>query len=110
MKIFTLPKFTSFSFLTTITLDPLYTETVPAWRPSACSVAQATSFGQHCSLECFKGTIPVRKLMMWYRTSAECPGDAIVVLYSDPKDKKRQKVVRFLQSLMKSQGSVNQWS
>lgn len=61
------------------TMDPTYTETVHPQRLPVCSVARATSVGQGCYLEHFKGTIPVGKLMIWYRTSAECPGDAIVV-------------------------------
>lgn len=40
------------------------------------------SLSSHCwpgtCLECFKGAPPVRKLLMWYRTSAECPRDAVM--------------------------------
>lgn len=44
----------------------------------AVSVARATNVGRECCLEFFKGAIPVRKLVAWYRTSAECPRDAFV--------------------------------
>uniref|UniRef100_A0A8C8XGV6 Uncharacterized protein n=1 Tax=Panthera leo TaxID=9689 RepID=A0A8C8XGV6_PANLE len=56
--------------------ETLFLALTPA---AACCVARATGVGQGYYLEYFKGTIPVRKLMMWYRTSAECPRDAIVV-------------------------------
>ncbi|XP_052584615.1 C-C motif chemokine 17 isoform X2 [Peromyscus californicus insignis] len=70
------------------------------------SAARATNVGRECCLEYFKGAIPIRKLVTWYRTSAECPRDAIVFvtvqgrfICSDPKDKHVKKAIRHLQSL-----------
>ncbi|KAL2762377.1 C-C motif chemokine 17 precursor, partial [Daubentonia madagascariensis] len=71
--------------------------------------ARATNVGQECCLEYFKGAIPVRKLVRWYRTSVECSRDAIVFvtiqgrsICSDPGDKRVKKAVKHLQNLMKS--------
>ncbi|XP_005078675.1 C-C motif chemokine 17 [Mesocricetus auratus] len=68
------------------------------------STARATNVGRECCLEIFKGAIPIRKLVMWYRTSAECPRDAIVFvtvqgrsICSDPNDKHVKKAIRHLQ-------------
>uniref|UniRef100_A0A8C2VJ78 C-C motif chemokine n=1 Tax=Chinchilla lanigera TaxID=34839 RepID=A0A8C2VJ78_CHILA len=67
--------------------------------------ARATNVGRECCLEHFKGAIPTRKLVHWYRTSAECPKDAIVFvtvqgrhICSDPEDRRVRKAVRYLQS------------
>ncbi|CAO2610436.1 C-C motif chemokine 17 [Lemmus lemmus] len=40
--------------------------------------ARATNVGLECCLKYFKGAIPVRRVVTWYRTSAECRRDAIV--------------------------------
>ncbi|XP_004626108.1 C-C motif chemokine 17 [Octodon degus] len=70
--------------------------------------ARAANVGRECCLEYFKGAIPTRKLVRWYRTSTECRRDAIVfetvqgkLICSDPKDRHVRKAVRHLQSLMK---------
>ncbi|OBS75225.1 hypothetical protein A6R68_14222 [Neotoma lepida] len=69
-------------------------------------LARATNVGRECCLEYFKGAIPIRKLVTWYKTSAECPRDAIVFvtvqdrfICSDPKDKHVKKAIRHLQNL-----------
>ncbi|XP_047386050.1 C-C motif chemokine 17 [Sciurus carolinensis] len=79
--------------------------------------ARATNVGRECCLEYFKGAIPVRKLVTWYRTSAECPRDAIVLvtaqgrfICSDPKDRHVKKAIRHLQSFVKSPGPITQTS
>ncbi|TEA38520.1 hypothetical protein DBR06_SOUSAS110428, partial [Sousa chinensis] len=36
--------------------------------------AREARVGWECCLAYFKGATPVRKLLIWYRTSAECPG------------------------------------
>ncbi|XP_052584614.1 C-C motif chemokine 17 isoform X1 [Peromyscus californicus insignis] len=78
----------------------------PPHTPAAEAQARATNVGRECCLEYFKGAIPIRKLVTWYRTSAECPRDAIVFvtvqgrfICSDPKDKHVKKAIRHLQSL-----------
>ncbi|XP_021510641.1 C-C motif chemokine 17 [Meriones unguiculatus] len=70
------------------------------------SAARATNVGRECCLEYFKGAIPLRRLVAWYRTSAECPRDAIVfvtvqdrLICSDPKDKHVKKAIRYLRNL-----------
>ncbi|KAL1784154.1 C-C motif chemokine 17 [Sigmodon hispidus] len=70
------------------------------------SAARATNVGRECCLEYFKGAIPIRKLVTWFRTSAECPRDAIVfvtvqgrLICSDPKDKHVKKAIRHIQRL-----------
>ncbi|XP_049720476.1 C-C motif chemokine 17 isoform X2 [Elephas maximus indicus] len=77
--------------------------------------ARATNVGRECCLEYFKGAIPLKKLTSWYRTSEECPRDAIVFLTvqgraicSDPKDTRVKKAVGHLKNLMKSRGPTNQ--
>ncbi|XP_012512876.1 PREDICTED: C-C motif chemokine 17 [Propithecus coquereli] len=79
--------------------------------------ARATNVGRECCLEYFKGAIPVRKLADWYRTSVECPREAIVLvtvqgrsICSDPGDARVRKAVRHLQKLMKSHSSILQES
>ncbi|CAH7080414.1 Ccl17 [Phodopus roborovskii] len=70
------------------------------------STARATNVGRECCLEYFKGAIPIRRLVTWYRTSVECPRDAIVFvtiqgrsICSDPKDRHVKKAIRHLQRL-----------
>ncbi|XP_037672144.1 C-C motif chemokine 17 [Choloepus didactylus] len=77
--------------------------------------ARATNVGRECCLEYFKGAIPSRRLVTWYKTSEECPRAAIVLVTvqgksvcSDPKDPRVKKAVRYLKSLSKSQGSSAQ--
>ncbi|XP_070468041.1 C-C motif chemokine 17 isoform X1 [Equus przewalskii] len=79
--------------------------------------ARATNVGRECCLEYFKGVIPLRRLITWYRTSPECPKDAIVFrtilgrsVCSDPKDTKVMKAIRYLESSTKSQGLIIQES
>ncbi|XP_069312727.1 C-C motif chemokine 17 [Eulemur rufifrons] len=79
--------------------------------------ARGTNVGRECCLEYFRGAIPVRKLVDWYRTSAECTRDAIVLvtvqgrsICSDPGEARVTKAVRHLQKLMKSRGSITQES
>ncbi|XP_032279920.1 C-C motif chemokine 17 [Halichoerus grypus] len=68
--------------------------------------ARGTNVGRECCLEYFKGAIPLKRLKMWYKTSRECPKEAIVLvtvhdksICSDPKDKRVQKAVRYLKSM-----------
>ncbi|XP_069918060.1 C-C motif chemokine 17 isoform X1 [Oryctolagus cuniculus] len=68
--------------------------------------ARATNVGRECCQEFFKGAIPLRKLVSWYRTSAECPKEAIVLVTtqgrlvcSDPKDGRVRKAIRRLPRL-----------
>ncbi|KAM5262840.1 C-C motif chemokine 17 [Ctenodactylus gundi] len=70
--------------------------------------ARATNVGRECCLEYFRGAVPLRKLERWYRTSAECPRDAIVLVTlqgryfcSDPEDKHVKKAVKYLQKRRK---------
>nr|XP_012807188.1 C-C motif chemokine 17 [Jaculus jaculus] len=72
------------------------------------NTARATNVGRECCLEYFKGAIPIRKLVTWYRTSTECPRDAIVfitvqgrAICSDPKDKFVKKAIKHLTYHMK---------
>ncbi|XP_021076438.1 C-C motif chemokine 17 [Mus pahari] len=65
--------------------------------------ARATNVGRECCPDYFKGAIPIRKLVSWYKTSVECPRDAIVfvtvqdrLICADPKDKHVKKAIRFL--------------
>ncbi|XP_077607538.1 C-C motif chemokine 17 [Crocuta crocuta] len=69
--------------------------------------ARATNVGRECCLEYFKGAIPLRRLTGWYKTSAECPKDAIVFLTlhgksicSNPKDARVKKTISYLQRVM----------
>ncbi|XP_023421800.1 C-C motif chemokine 17 isoform X1 [Cavia porcellus] len=94
------------------------TDTLPldAQTPTpALSVALATNVGRECCLDYFKGAIPIRKLVSWYRTSDECPKDAIVFetvqnrrICSNPEDRHVKKAVRHLQSRKKSQRATAQ--
>ncbi|XP_003472014.1 C-C motif chemokine 17 isoform X2 [Cavia porcellus] len=77
--------------------------------------ALATNVGRECCLDYFKGAIPIRKLVSWYRTSDECPKDAIVFetvqnrrICSNPEDRHVKKAVRHLQSRKKSQRATAQ--
>ncbi|XP_007946213.1 C-C motif chemokine 17 [Orycteropus afer afer] len=70
--------------------------------------ARATNVGRECCLEYFKGVIPLRRLRAFYRTSAECPRDAVVFLTaqgkaicSNPKESWVKKAVKHLENLMK---------
>ncbi|XP_038169075.1 C-C motif chemokine 17 [Arvicola amphibius] len=70
------------------------------------SAARATNVGRECCLNYFKGAIPIRRVVTWYRTSVECRRDAIVFvtvqgknICSDPKDKHVKKALRYLGSL-----------
>lgn len=46
--------------------------------PPPFSTARGTNVGRECCLEYFKGAIPISRLTRWYKTSGECPKDAIV--------------------------------
>ncbi|EHB00655.1 C-C motif chemokine 17 [Heterocephalus glaber] len=77
--------------------------------------ARATNVGRECCLEYFKGAIPSKKLVHWYRTSSECPRDAIVfvtvrarLICSDPENWLVKKAVRYLDSLKKSHRTTTQ--
>uniref|UniRef100_A0A452V8V6 C-C motif chemokine n=2 Tax=Ursus maritimus TaxID=29073 RepID=A0A452V8V6_URSMA len=68
--------------------------------------ARGTNVGRECCLEYFKGAIPLRRLKMWYRTSRECPKEAIVLvtvqdkpICSDPKDMRVKRAIRYLKSM-----------
>ncbi|XP_007520193.1 C-C motif chemokine 17 [Erinaceus europaeus] len=67
--------------------------------------ARATNVGQECCMDYFKGAIPVKRLLGWYKTSEGCPKEAIVFLTiqgraicSDPKDMRVKKAIRYLNS------------
>uniref|UniRef100_A0A8C6CHT3 C-C motif chemokine n=2 Tax=Moschus TaxID=68410 RepID=A0A8C6CHT3_MOSMO len=71
--------------------------------------ARAGSVGRECCLQFFKGPIPAKKLVDWYRTSGDCPNNAIVLvtrhgrtICANPKDTNVKKAVRYLQKHMKS--------
>ncbi|XP_062965982.1 C-C motif chemokine 17 [Cynocephalus volans] len=64
---------------------------------------RATNVGRECCLEYFNGAIPVKKLVKWYKTSEECPREAIVLVTiqgksvcSDPEDRRVKKAVKHL--------------
>ncbi|XP_021560122.1 C-C motif chemokine 17 [Neomonachus schauinslandi] len=68
--------------------------------------ARGTNVGRECCREYFKGAIPLKRLKMWYKTSRECPKEAIVLVTvqdklfcSDPKDTRVKKAVRYLKSM-----------
>ncbi|KFO26952.1 C-C motif chemokine 17 [Fukomys damarensis] len=70
--------------------------------------ARATNVGRECCLEYFKGAIPTKKLVHWYKTSPECPKDAVIfvtargrLVCSDPEDRHVKKAIRHLQRLKK---------
>ncbi|XP_022411648.1 C-C motif chemokine 17 isoform X2 [Delphinapterus leucas] len=70
--------------------------------------ARGTSVGRECCLEYFKGAIPFRKLVRWFRTPGDCPRDAIVLvtlrgrsICSDPKEVWVKKAVKHLQNTTK---------
>ncbi|XP_026975691.1 C-C motif chemokine 17 [Sagmatias obliquidens] len=71
--------------------------------------ARATNVGPECCRKYFKGAIPFRKLVRWYRTPEDCSRDAIVLvtlhgrsICSDPKDRWVKKAVKYLQNTTKS--------
>ncbi|XP_059986737.1 C-C motif chemokine 17 [Lagenorhynchus albirostris] len=71
--------------------------------------ARGANVGRECCLQYFKGAIPFRKLVRWYRTSGDCPRDAIVLvtlhgrsICSDPKDGWVKKAAKYLQNTTKS--------
>ncbi|XP_004371726.1 C-C motif chemokine 17 [Trichechus manatus latirostris] len=77
--------------------------------------ARGPNVGRECCLNYFKGAIPFKKLMSWYKTSEECPRDAVVFLTvqgraicSDPKDTRVKKAVRHLKNLRKSRSPATQ--
>ncbi|XP_036690959.1 C-C motif chemokine 17 [Balaenoptera musculus] len=70
--------------------------------------ARGANVGRECCLQYFKGAIPLRKLVRWYRTPGDCPRDAIVLvtlrgrsICSDPKDVQVKKAVKHLQNTTK---------
>ncbi|XP_006897204.1 PREDICTED: c-C motif chemokine 17 [Elephantulus edwardii] len=74
--------------------------------------ARATNVGKECCLEYFKGAIPLGRLRWWYRTSEECPKDAIVfitvqgrAICSNPKETRVKKAVKYLEKVLSSQGA-----
>ncbi|XP_008833123.1 C-C motif chemokine 17 isoform X2 [Nannospalax galili] len=69
------------------------------------STARGTNVGQECCLDYFKGAVPIRKLVTWYRTSAECRRNAIVFvtiqgrsICLDPNSKHVKRAIRYLES------------
>ncbi|KAM4833562.1 C-C motif chemokine 17 [Thomomys bottae] len=74
--------------------------------------ARAPNTGRECCMEFFKGAIPLGRLVAWYRTSTECPKDAVVFvttqdkyICSDPKARRTTRAVSYLEKLRKSQAS-----
>uniref|UniRef100_A0A452R3C0 C-C motif chemokine n=1 Tax=Ursus americanus TaxID=9643 RepID=A0A452R3C0_URSAM len=83
-----------------------HTHTLTGTPAPSFSIARGTNVGRECCLEYFKGAIPLRRLKMWYRTSRECPKEAIVLvtvqdkpICSDPKDMRVKRAIRYLKSM-----------
>ncbi|XP_012606868.1 C-C motif chemokine 17 [Microcebus murinus] len=79
--------------------------------------ARGTNVGRECCLEYFRGAIPIKKLVDWYRTSAECTREAVVLvtvqgrsICSDPSNERVRKAVTHLQKLRRLRSSVIQES
>ncbi|XP_024407261.1 C-C motif chemokine 17 [Desmodus rotundus] len=80
--------------------------------------ARGTNVGRECCLEYFKGTVPVSRVMTWYRTSDECPKNAIVFvtvqgrsICTNPEEarvKKTIKAIKHLRKITKSQDPSTQ--
>ncbi|XP_019522357.1 PREDICTED: C-C motif chemokine 17 isoform X1 [Hipposideros armiger] len=71
--------------------------------------ARATNVGRECCQEYFKGAIPVKRLKTWYKTSAECPMRAVVLvtvlgrsICTNPDDLRVRKAIKYLKNTMKS--------
>ncbi|XP_040838115.1 C-C motif chemokine 17 [Ochotona curzoniae] len=71
--------------------------------------ARATNVGRECCLKYFRGSIPLRKLVSWYKTSTECPKEAIVFVTaqnrsvcSDPNNGHVKKAVQYLLNLARN--------
>ncbi|XP_045675097.1 C-C motif chemokine 17 [Phyllostomus hastatus] len=65
--------------------------------------ARGTNVGRECCLEYFKGAVPVHKVAKWYRTSEECPKNAIVFvtlqgksICMNPNETRVKKAVKHL--------------
>ncbi|XDB59688.1 hypothetical protein AB1E18_013077 [Capra hircus] len=79
--------------------------------------ARAGSVGRECCLQFYKGSISQYELVDWYRTSGNCPNNAIVLvtrsgrtLCANPKDRKVKTAVGYLQKHMKSRNLAFQES
>ncbi|XP_074172009.1 C-C motif chemokine 17 isoform X2 [Rhinolophus sinicus] len=75
---------------------------------------RATNVGRECCGQYFKGAVPLRRLVHWYKTSEDCPKEAIVFLTvqgksicSDPKDVRVKKAMKHLKIIKKSSGDVS---
>ncbi|XP_054567191.1 C-C motif chemokine 17 isoform X7 [Eptesicus fuscus] len=71
--------------------------------------ARGIHVGRECCVEYFKGAIPVRRVVRWYRTSEECPRAAFVFvtvqgrsICANPKEAMVKKAVKYLRSIMRS--------
>ncbi|XP_023602038.1 C-C motif chemokine 17 isoform X1 [Myotis lucifugus] len=71
--------------------------------------ARGINVGRECCVEYFKGAIPVRRVVRWYRTSEECPRAAVVFvtvqgrsICANPKETTVKKAVKYLRTIMKS--------
>ncbi|KAI4534253.1 hypothetical protein MG293_015113 [Ovis ammon polii] len=71
--------------------------------------ARAGSVGRECCLQFYKGSISQYELVDWYRTSGNCPNNAIMLvtrsgrnICANPKDRKVKMAVGYLQKHMKS--------
>ncbi|KAF6287681.1 C-C motif chemokine ligand 17 [Rhinolophus ferrumequinum] len=69
---------------------------------------RATNVGRECCLKYYKGAVPLRRLVQWYKTPEDCPKDAIVFLTvqgksicSDPNDVRVKKAVKHLKNIKK---------
>ncbi|XP_016007091.1 C-C motif chemokine 17 [Rousettus aegyptiacus] len=68
--------------------------------------ARATNVGRECCPAFFEGAIPVKKLVTWYKTSEDCPREAIVFvtvqgknICVDPKNTKVKKTLKYFRSI-----------
>ncbi|ELK38448.1 C-C motif chemokine 17 [Myotis davidii] len=71
--------------------------------------ARGINVGRECCVEYFKGAIPVRRVVRWYRTSEECPRAAVVFvtvqgrsICANPKETTVKKAIKYLRAIMKS--------
>ncbi|XP_076989754.1 C-C motif chemokine 17 [Tamandua tetradactyla] len=74
--------------------------------------ARGTNVGRECCFKYFQDAIPVRKLVGWSETPAECPRAAVVLktahgrsICSDPNNPRVKKALQYLKKQVKSRGS-----
>ncbi|XP_036997502.2 C-C motif chemokine 17 [Artibeus jamaicensis] len=79
--------------------------------------ARGTNVGRECCLEYFKGAVPVSRVVTWYRTSDECPKNAVVFvtlqgryICTNPEDIRVKKAIKHLRKHMRSSDPSTQKS